>query len=60
MNTEAFEKKLMTPWEAKKHELRELSNKALEDKKLFKEKQTKDAQRSLKKIQAELIDLSTL
>lgn len=44
----------------KAREIKEIANKASEDKKILKEKQIKEAQESLHKIQAELIDLSKL
>jgi hypothetical protein len=57
---EDFDKKLMSPSQARERELRELSNKALANKRLFKEEQIKDAQEYLQKIQSELANLSTL
>lgn len=59
-NTEDCEKKLTTRLQDKEREIKEIANKALEDKKIVKEKQIKEAQESLNKIQSELIDLSTL
>jgi len=57
---EDFEKKLVSRNQEKEREIKEIANKALEDKKIVKEKQIKEAQESLNKIQSELIDLSTL
>lgn len=55
-----FEKKFTTKLQEKEREIKEIASKALEDKKSVKEKQIKEAQESLSKIQSELIDLSSL
>ena len=57
--TEDCEKKLM-PRQDKEREIKEIANKALEDKKIVKEKQNQEAQESYNKLQSGLIDFTDL
>ena len=51
---------MMTKSQGKIKEMQEIANKALEDKKILKDKQLKEAEASLNKIKSELVDLSSL
>lgn len=50
----------MTKSQEKEREIREMANKTLENKKMMKDKQMKEAAESLNKIQQELTDLTSL
>lgn len=60
LKIEELTKRLMTKSQGKEQEIKEIANKALENKKIIKDKQIKEATESLNKIQSELINFTSL